>query len=468
MIFSKEEVLKVTGGKLWRGKPGGGFTGVALDSRQIGPGELFFPLAGENFNGHDFIVNALQGGAAGSLLEEAWLPSFAAGDFPAGKTIIVVENTLLSLQKLAAYHRAKFSLPVLAVTGSNGKTTTKDFIASVLSTRYNVLKTEGNLNNHLGLPLMLLRFKKEHEVAVLELGMSGPGEIALLTDLCRPTKGVITNIGEAHLGFLGSRENIAWAKGELLAGLNSRGKAFLNGDDPFLVQMGEKFAGEVFYYGFTAGFGIGLQALGYTPTARGCSFEVALPGGVRDNFAISLPGKHNVYNALAALAVGLDFSLTNEQIKKGLATCIFSAMRMEKTLTQKGLWVINDAYNASPTSMRYALQSLREWAPDRPKIAVLGDMYELGPQAGELHCAVGRYLADLGIDYLLTVGKLAASIAHGACEAGMVPENIFMLGTPEEALSCLHELARPGFYILIKGSRAMQLEKIAEELINRY
>lgn len=468
MIFSREEVLKATGGRLWQGEPDGGFTGAALDSRQIAPGELFFPLPGENFNGHDFIVDALQRGAAGSLLEEERLPYFAAEDFPPGKAIIVVKNTLQSLHKLAAHHRAKFSLPVVAVTGSNGKTTTKDFIASVFSSGYNVLKTEGNLNNHLGLPLMLLRLQREHEVAVLELGMSGLGEIALLTDLCRPTKGVITNIGEAHLGFLGSRENIAAAKGELLAGLGSRGKAFLNGDDPFLVRMGEMFAGEVFYYGFAAGAGIGLKAQKYVPTAQGCNFEVILPEGGRDNYSIPLPGKHNVYNALAAVAVGLDFSLTSEQIRKGLAASTFSAMRTEKTLTKNGFWVINDAYNASPTSMRYALKSLRECAPDKPKIAVLGDMYELGPQAEELHRAVGRYLAELGVDYLLAVGKLAASIARGAWEAGLVSENIFLLDTREEALNCLHALVRPGSYILIKGSRAMQLEKIAEELINRY
>lgn len=466
MIFSREEVLKVTGGRLWQGELSGGFSGATIDSRRAKKGDLFFPLPGENVNGHTFIASALQKGAAGSLLEEKWLSKIKAKIFPPGKAAIVVKDSVQALQKLAAYHRAKFTLPVVAVTGSNGKTTTKDYIASVLSTRYNVLKTEGNLNNHLGLPLMLLRLNKEHQAAVLELGMSGPGEIALLTALCRPTLGIITNIGEAHLELLGSKENIAVAKGELLTGLSPRGKAILNGDDRFLTRMGREFAGEVFYYGFTPG--LDLQALNFIPSAVGCTFKVALPGGGRENFSLSLPGKHNVYNALAAIAIGLDFSLACELIKEGLSKSTFSAMRMEKNMTKSGFWVINDAYNASPASMRYALQSLKEWAQNQPKIAVLGDMYELGSQAEELHRAVGRYLVGLRIDYLLTVGKLAAFIACGAREAGLPPQKISRVDTRTEALRCLDALNLSDSFILIKGSRAMRMEEVAEELLKKY
>jgi UDP-N-acetylmuramoyl-tripeptide--D-alanyl-D-alanine ligase len=460
MLFSREEVLKVTGGKLWRGETGGDFQGVTIDSRQVKGGELFFPLPGEKENGHVFIPDALKRGASGSLLEEEWLSSFSREAFSPEKAIIVVENSLRALHKLAAYHRNKFALPVVAVTGSNGKTTTKDFIASVLSTRYNVLKTEGNFNNHLGLPLMLLRLKKEHQAAVLELGMSGPGEIALLTTLCQPDRGVITNIGEAHLEFLGSKGNIAKAKGELLTGMDSRGKAFLNGDDPFLGRMGSAFAGETIYYGFKTG--IDLQALEYKLTETGYIFKAVLPGGRQDDFSIPLPGKHNVYNALAAIAVGLDFSLEIEAIKEGLARSTSSAMRMEKTLAKSGFWVINDAYNANPTSMRFALQFLKEWGQTNQKIAVLGDMFELGPRAEEMHLAVGRYLADLGIDFLLTVGKLAAFITRGAREAGLAAEKTFLANNNREALDCLGSLYLPGSYILVKGSRGMQMEKIVE------
>ena len=214
--------------------------------------------------------------------------------------------------------------------------------------------------------------------------------------------------------------------------------------------------------------GSDLQALEYALSATGCIFKAVLPGGRRGDFLIPLPGKHNVYNALAAIAVGLDFSLTIEAIKEGLAGSTFSAMRMEKTLTKSGFWVINDAYNANPTSMQFALQSLKEWAQTNLKIAVLGDMFELGPRAEEMHRAVGRHLAGLGIDFLLTVGKLAAFIAYGAREAGLAPENTFLAGSHEEALNCLDLLYLPGSFILVKGSRGMQMEKIAEELLKRY
>ncbi|RJX29029.1 MAG: UDP-N-acetylmuramoyl-tripeptide--D-alanyl-D-alanine ligase [Dethiobacter sp.] len=466
MLFSVEEVLNVTGGKLWLGDLKGSFHGAVIDSREAGGGELFFPLQGEKENGHKFILDALTRGANGSLLEEEQIPRFTAQSFPPGKSVITVKDSLQSLQKLAGYHRGKFSLSLVAVTGSNGKTTTKDFIASVLSTRYNVLKTEGNLNNHLGLPLMLLRLKKEHQAAVLELGMSGLGEIALLTSLCRPDLGVITNIGEAHLGLLGSKENIARAKGELLVNMDSRGKAILNGDDPFLKQMGREFAGQTFYYGFTEG--TSLRVLNSFMDNGGYKFEVLLPDSRVESFWISLPGKHNVYNALAAIAVGLDFSLSLQDIKEGLAESVFSRMRMEKTPVKSGFWVINDAYNANPTSMKYSLQSLKELARNNVKIAILGDMFELGPAAEDRHYELGRILADLGIDYLISVGRLAVWIAQGAGDAGLPPERIFLAGNHEEAVKHVDSLNLPGSYILIKGSRGMQMEKIAGELLKKY
>ena len=396
MLFSVEEVLKVTGGKLWRGELKGSFHGAVIDSRKAGGGELFFPLQGEKENGHNFIFDALNRGANGSLLEEEQVSRFTAQSFPSGKSVIVVKNSLRSLQKLAAYHRNKFSLPVVAITGSNGKTTTKDFIASVLTTRYNVLKTEGNLNNHLGLPLMLLRLEKEHRVAVLEMGMNAPGEIALLASLSRPDRGIITNIGEAHLGFLGSKDNIARAKGELLANMDSRGKAFLNGDDPFLKQMGPEFAGRTLYYGFSEG--LDLRVLNSFMDNSGYRFEVLLPSGGTESFWIPLPGKHNVYNALAAIAVGLDFSLDIQRIKEGLHKSAFSGMRMEKTAVKSGFWVINDAYNANPTSMKFSLQSLGEMAGNNVKIAILGDMFELGSAAEAKHYELGKVLVDVGVD----------------------------------------------------------------------
>lgn len=466
MLFSVEEVLKVTGGRLWQGELTTFFHGAVIDSREAAGGELFFPLQGEKENGHTFILDALNRGANGSLIEENYISRFSEMSFPSGKALIVVKDSLESLQKLAAYHRGKFSFPVIAVTGSNGKTTTKDFIASVLASRYNVLKTEGNLNNHLGLPLMLMRLNKKHQVAVFELGMNAPGEIALLTSLSKPGLGVITNIGEAHLGLLGSKENIAKAKGELLTNMDSRGKAFLNGDDPFLKQMGREFAGSVFYYGFSED--VELRALHFFSDDTSSRFEVLFPGGSVKNFWISLPGKHNVYNALAAIAVGVNFNLSTPEIQEGLLRTSFSKMRMEKTLVKSGFWVINDAYNANPTSMKCSLQSLKEIARKNIKVAVLGDMLELGYAAKDKHYELGKILVDAEVDYLVGVGKHIIYTAEGARDAGMSAERIFLSETHAEALKYLDSLDLRGAYILIKGSRGMQMEKIAEELLNKY
>ena len=314
MSLSVEEVIKVTGGVLLAGGRCT-FTGFIIDSREAGGGELFFPLRGEKTDGHRFIADALNNGAAGSLLERRHVDFFRDFSFPPGKTIIIVEDTLQALHKLAYFNRQKFSRPLIAVTGSNGKTTTKDFIASVLATRFNVLKTEGNLNNHLGLPLMLLRLEEKHDAAVLEMGMSGFGEIARLASLAAPSLGVITNIGEAHLEYLGSRENIAAAKNELLVSMGPEGKAFLNGDDVYLQRLGKSYAGAAFYYGFSER--VNLRALDYFSSGRGLGFNVQIPGGMqRYEYWIPVPGKHNVYNALAAIAVGIHFELEFETIQR--------------------------------------------------------------------------------------------------------------------------------------------------------
>lgn len=465
MLFTADEVLKVTEGSLWLGKPDTVFEEVSIDSREIKGAELFFPLMGEKENGHKYILEALKRGAAGSLLENKQKELFSKKIFPPGKCIIVVKDSQQSLQKLASYHRSKFALPLLAVTGSSGKTTTKDLTASVLSSRYKVLKTQGNLNNHLGLPLMLLRLRKEHEAAVLELGMSGLGEIAFLARLSRPSIGIITNIGEAHIGLLGSRGNIAKAKGELLCEMGPRTTAFLNGDDPYLQDIGGKFKGRTFYYGFKEGND--FRIMNYSSNGSRTDFKVLFPDGERENFWTPFPGKHHLYNALAAIAAGRHFSLTSAQIKEGLSKTVFSAMRMEKVFLKKGFYIINDAYNANPSSMKYALQSLKEFAGSKKKIAILGDMLELGPLEKEGHLETGAYLTDK-VDYLITVGKLAALIAEGAKKAGFPTKNIFMASDHPEAVKLLEQLDLFESFILVKGSRGMSMENIVEELQSKY
>ncbi len=462
MALAVDEVLTATGGRL---RIGGKnlFTGFIIDSREARGGELFFPLRGEKTDGHSFILDALKKGAAGSLLEQRRLNFLTGEEFPPGKTLIIVDDVLKALHKLAFFHRQKYSLPLIAVTGSNGKTTTKDLIASVLATRYNVLKTEGNLNNHLGLPLMLLCLEERHDVAVMEMGMSGFGEIALLSSLALPSLGVITNIGEAHMEYLGSVENISKAKNELLVSMGSGGKAFLNGDDPYLQRMGENFEGEVFYYGF--GEKVHLRGLKYFSSGEGAGFNTLLPGRKEQEFWIPVPGKHNVYNALAAIAIGRHFGIETEKIKKGLAEAKISGMRMERKAAKGGFRVINDAYNASPSSMKAALLTLKDQAGDSTAIAILGGMLELGNLTEKGHLDVGKYLAALAPDYLITVGELALLIARGAREAGFPAEKIFEAGSSREALEHLKSLKLKGACLLLKGSRMMRLEKIAEELL---
>ncbi|MEW5921834.1 MAG: UDP-N-acetylmuramoyl-tripeptide--D-alanyl-D-alanine ligase [Bacillota bacterium] len=466
MLLTLAEILTITKGTLLAGRPEGCISGAIIDSRDARGGELFFPLQGEKENGHCFINDALRRGAAASLLEKDYITRFSPGDFPPEKALIVVDNCLQCLQEIAAYHRDKNFPAVVAVTGSNGKTTTKDLIASVLETRYCVLKTEGNYNNDIGLPLTLLRLRPQHEIAVLEMGMRGRGEIALLSALAKPGLGVITNIGEAHLELLGSRENISRAKGELLEAMGSRGTAVLNGDDPFLRRMGGLFPGRTVYYGYGERSDLRVQHSQFEN--GGYAFTAVLPQGGVAEFWVPLPGKHNVYNALAAVAVGLHFSLKESEIRKGLANASFSAMRMERMQTKSGFWLINDAYNASPSSMEFALQALKEWAGAELSIAVLGDMLELGAYTVEGHRKTGHCLARVGIDYLVTVGEQAAFIGEGAKEAGFPPGCMFSCSSNAEAIKVLQSLPLRGAHVLVKGSRAMGMETIVNEMLAKY
>ncbi len=462
MALSVEEVLKAAGGELHPGSPHKlHFSGYIIDSRSAGRGELFIPLQGEKENGHKFVLDALQRGAAGSMVERRFLPLPELDDTFFGKAVIVVEDTLKALQDIASYHRRRFFIPVVAVTGSNGKTTTKDFAASVLSSRLHVLKTEGNLNNHIGLPLMLLKLEEKHEAAVFEFGMSASGEIGLLTSLANPTVGVLTNIGEAHMEYLGSKENIASAKGELLKVMGDGGLAFLNGDDHCLRRLGEEYRGKVIYYGF--GDDVHIKILACRPKGEGYLLIASLPGEGKKAFWIPLAGKHNAYNAAAAIGIGLHFGLSLHHIQEGLEKTVFSEMRLEKILFDSGLRVINDAYNASPTSMRFSLDYLKE-SPGAPKIAVLGDMLELGGIAEKEHLELGRFVARIDIDYLITAGRLGSLIARGAVGGGMPPEKVFAAKDPHQAANMLLKLPLRTSTVLLKGSRGMRMERVVQEL----
>mgnify|MGYP005835200647 CR=1 FL=1 len=448
------EVARAAGAKFLRGDPHLVVNSVCTDTRKLSPGELFFALRGERYDAHDFLDRAVAAGAAGLVVSR--LPAA----LPAGVPVLLVEDTLAALQKLARYNREQFTLPVVAVTGSAGKTTAKDMIAAVLESRFVTLKTKGNLNNEIGLPLTLLELNGRHGAAVVEMAMRGPGEIDALCRVALPTAGVITSIGEAHLERLGTVENIARAKGELLAHIGEDGFAFLNAHSPYVREQAARCRGRVFYFGF--GEGADVRAAGIRFEGRSTLFSVVLPG---EEFAVALPlpGEHNVLNALAAAGVGWALGLDAAQIKKGLERVALTGMRTE-IVERAGVTVINDAYNASPASVRAALGVLAQVAGERRKIAVLGNMLELGEFARPAHYGIGGDVLAAGVDCLVTVGDLARFIAEGAREKGFPADGIRECSGTEEAAAALRELLAPGDVLLVKGSRGMRMEKIIEAL----
>lgn len=446
--FTSREIIQATGAQAFHEQDGLVFSQVDTDTRQITPGSLFVAFKGASFNGHDFVRQALENGAAGLLISEV-RPEYQELTVP----IFLVENTVKAYQDLARFHRRRFDIPVIAVTGSVGKTSTRDMIATVLSQKYQVLQTEKNFNNEIGLPKTLLQLTKQHQACVVEMGMRGLGQIAELAAIAEPTIGVVTNVGKSHIELLGSQENIAKAKGELVEALTKDGLAVLNGDDPFVRKMTALCKGKSLYYGTAADCQV--RADDIVCDARGVHFTANLSG---QSFAAMLPviGRHNVYNGLAAAAVGQACGLTVQEIKQGLAS--YHGMPMRQELLQLGPYTfINDTYNANPASMAEALKTLVLLTKGR-KIAVLGGMGELGDWAKREHEAIGRQAAELGIDILITMGDLAADIAAAAKEAGM--QAVYTTQDHAEAAKTLQGLLQDGDTVLLKGSRSFAMEKI--------
>lgn len=428
---------------------------VSIDTRTLTPGSLFFALKGERFDGHDFLKQAWDKGAIGVVVEKGELAKeYAASQ----KTVILVEDTLKALQTLARSHREKLKIPVIGITGSNGKTTTKDMVAAVLEERYQVLKTQGNFNNEIGLPLTLLELKPFHEAAVLEMGMRGLKEIEALCQMARPNGGIITNIGVTHYELLGSVENIAKAKGELVESIPEQGFCLLNGEDRWSHRLSTLCRGKVLYYGFDANAQIRAREL--KNTEKGTAFILETEKGSTP-VNLPLPGEHNVLNALAAAGVGLELGLGLSEIAQGLENVKLSAMRLALVPGKNESLIINDAYNANPTSTKASLKVLAE-RKKRRAIAVLGDMRELGSLEVVGHEEVGKHLVELSIDYLLTVGPLARHIAQGALQQGMDPTRVFSFDNNNDAKKFLAELLLPGDVVLVKGSRALQMEEIVD------
>lgn len=446
--FTVSDVLAATGGVLMT-EHKKSFSGVSSDTRTLKPGNLFIALSGERFDAHDFLLRASDGGAAGVIVskQDIYIPDKL--------TVIVVADTLTALQDLARFHRRRFNIPVIGITGSNGKTTTKDLTASVLGSRFKVLKTEANYNNDIGLPLTLLNLTKNHRAAVVEMGMRGLGEIRRLASIALPTVAVVTNVGETHVELLGSVENIAAAKGELVEALGADGLAVLNYDIPLVRAMQTKTTARSVFYGFDSGADIRAENVG--GDSQELTFGCIWPQG-KFNVALPAVGRHNVYNAMAAIAVGLELGLDSKEICAGFKQFVPSAMRLH--IEQIGDYtIINDAYNASPLSMSAAIETMDSVARGR-KVAVLGDMLELGNLGVEAHRRIGRQLAKESIQVVITVGELAAHIASAALQDGV--DVTVACGNHDEAQEALRKLIRPGDTILIKGSRGMKMEKMLE------
>ena len=426
---------------------------VETDSRTITAGSLFLPLCGERFDGHAYINTALEAGAAGCLTQrerESYLP---------GKFYIKVDSTHRALRDLAVWYKNRFDIPVVAVTGSVGKTTTKDMIAAVLSEKFNVLKTEGNKNNDIGLPMTLLRLGRENQIAVVELGINHPGEMDFLSGIAQPDVVVMTNIGDSHIEAFGCRENTLKAKAEVFDHAKPGAFAVLNGDDPLLTTLQGKTPGKVVFCGRG-------QALDYhageleSDWRSQSSCDVTTPAGTC-RMDIPALGEHMIYPTLMAAAVAEHFGMTLSEIADGVRNFAPTKMRMNILPRAQGITILDDGYNANPQSMRAAIQVLDGYTGDY-KIAVLGDMFELGPLAEILHAGVGEFLGRSHVDCLVAVGELAKNI-YDAAVTSQVPE-CYHFVTKERAILTLHDLLRPNTTILVKASRGMEFETITDYL----
>lgn len=458
--FTLAEILEAVPGARVLEKQGEFFSDITTDTRKITPEGLFVALKGEHFNGEDFAAQAAEKGAAAVLVSS----KYAAREALGVTVIQAASDTLSAYQQIAGYWRSKFDIPVIAITGSNGKTTTKDMVASVLSARFPVLKTCGNFNNEIGMPYTLLQINELHQAAVVEIGMRGLNQISALAPFAAPSIGIVTNVGETHMELLGSIENIAKAKAELVSAIRPGGTVILNNDNPYTAAMRDKAAEgvRVVTFGIDAEADIKAFEVESRDAATDFMCRIGVDGQVQ-KMTIPMPGRHNVSNALAAIAAGYCLGLQAETIAKGLLEPSMTGMRFE--CSRLGEYnIINDAYNASPMSMEASLKTLQEIAGAKGKraVAVLGDMLELGHVAAEAHRRAGRQAAEANVAALVTLGEMGLEIAAGARQAGLA--DIYSCQSHEEAAKVLKTILQREDMVLLKGSRGMAMEKIIEML----
>ncbi len=453
-MLTLEEICRATGGKLIGSSPSLPITSFHFDTRQILPGAMFIAITSGSRDGHLFIADAKANGAAAILIsDERYLQD------ESGLAYVLVKDTQLAFGEIARYYRTRLSIPIVAVTGSNGKTTTKDMIAHILAHKKSVYKTYKNFNNHLGVPLSILQINNEHEMAVLEMGMNHAGEIDYLASIGKPDVSVIVNVTDAHIENLGSRENIARAKGELLPHTSPSGFAILNGDNEFVVSVSHLNPGKNFFY--RIGKEADIYATDLRTTEQGTTFTVHMD---KQTYSMAIPmfGAHNVANCLPAIFIAYRYGYSLEEIHSSLSTLSISPMRFELVRDSKTATMINDAYNASPTSMKSSIETFAGILPTHKKVLVLGDMFELGAESPAYHQEVGQFIQELdaaNVAYVVTVGDKSRFIG----ESLSLPTQHFE--DKKEAAAFLTRFMNPQYALLFKASRGMKLEEIIQDVL---
>ncbi len=456
------EILEAAGGTLLSGNRKRLFNGISIDSRNISAGDLFVAITGERHDGHDFIPEAVQKGVRGFLISESRQEAVSGIRRENSDPVFVtVADTVKALGQMASFNRIRSSVTVVGITGSNGKTTTRKMCTAVIRRKYSVLSSQGNFNNHIGLPLTLLNLRPDHQCAVLEMGANHPGEIAYLTRICLPDVGVVTNVGPAHLEGFGSLEGVALAKGELMDHMPSSAVAVLNAQDKRVFSMAARAPGKVIFYGTSEKAHV--RASEIVDKQHETSFLLELPDQ-RINVTLKSPGIFMVLNALAAAATGYQVGIEAAEIKAALENDFQPApSRMNIWKGPDDIHVIDDTYNANPESMNAALEALESLKGRSRGIFVAGDMLELGRHADTLHRKIGEAAAGMNISRLYATGNHAASVVEGAKKGGMSDQDVFA-GTKEQILSDLKTMLNAGDWVLVKGSRGMKMEQIVEGL----
>jgi len=458
--FSARELIEATGGKALRGGIQWQCQGISTDTRTLAAGNLFVALQGENFDGSDYLEKAAQA-AAGLLIQFNRQNKLAS--VPENVPVIGVSDTLHAYGSIASRWRRSFAIPVVAITGSSGKTSTKEMIAAIVARTRKILKTEGNFNNQIGLPFTLLKLQKAHQLAVVEMGTNTPGEIARLAAIARPDIGLITNIGPAHLEGFGSLRAIAKEKGSLWKGMAGQGTAIINNDDPAISALAFAWEGKRLSFGLREGADITARNIAQAG-AGGIHFNLFIAGSPVAVF-LAATGLHNVKNALAAASVAWELGIDRAEIAAGLADFRPVSGRTEVRRLLNGAHLIIDSYNANPSSVAEALKTLQEVRGEGKAIAILGDMLELGKAAKKWHREIGAIAAAGTINFLFLKGNLVRCLAEEAIKSGFPRESVTFFEKPEEVVSRLRPLLEKGDWVLVKGSRKMKMDAVAEEII---